>query len=59
MSRSATDDLSFVPPVSLPLAVDFPGGRLTNDGGWCRVAAANADLGLSETLSLAVHHGRS
>jgi hypothetical protein len=40
--------------VELPLTVDFQGGRLTSDGGWCWVAAANADLDLSATLAAAV-----
>ncbi len=34
MSQSATDDPTSAPPVSLPLEVDFQGGRLTRDGGW-------------------------
>jgi hypothetical protein len=54
MTQSATDALVFTPPVALPLTVDFQGGRLTSDGGWCWVAAANADLDLSATLAAAV-----
>ena len=34
MDQSATAALVFAPPVALPLAVDFRGGRLTSDGGW-------------------------
>jgi hypothetical protein len=54
MSQSATDALSFAPPVDLPLTVDFQGGRLTSDGGWCWVATADTDMGLSATLAAAV-----
>jgi hypothetical protein len=54
MVQSATEPLSFAPPVDLPLTVDFQGGRLTSDGGWCWAAEADADLGLSETLAAAV-----
>lgn len=54
MSQSATDVLTFAPPVDLPLTVDFQGGRLTSDGGWCWVAEADADLDLSATLAAAV-----
>lgn len=58
MVQSATAPLVFVPPTGLPLTVDFQGGRLTSDGGWCWVAAADADLGLSETLAAAVRDER-
>ena len=54
MDQSATAALTFVPPVDLPLTVDFQGGRLTSDGGWPWVAEANAALDLSETLAAAV-----
>jgi hypothetical protein len=54
MSQSATAPLVFAPPVDVPLTVDFQGGRLTSDGGWCWVAEADADVGLSETLAAAV-----
>jgi hypothetical protein len=54
MSQSATDPLAFASPVGLPLTVDFQGGRLTSDGGWCWVAEADTDMGLSETLAAAV-----
>lgn len=54
MSQSATAPLVFAPPVGLPLTVDFHGGRLTSDGGWCWVAEADADLRLSATLAAAV-----
>jgi hypothetical protein len=54
MPESATDALVFTPPVTLPLAVDFQGGRLTSDGGWCWVAEADTDMGLSATLAAAV-----
>ena len=46
MTQSATAPLVFAPPARLPLAVDFEGGRLTCDGGWAWVAAADAALGL-------------
>lgn len=65
MDQSATDPLVFTPPTALPLAVDFQGGRLTSDGGWWWVAAADTSLGLSATLAAAVpdrrrrcRHGR-
>jgi hypothetical protein len=54
MSQSATAPLVFTPPVALPLTVDFQGGRLTSDGGWCWVADADTALGLSETLAASV-----
>lgn len=54
MSQSATAPLVFAPPVDLPLTVDFQGGRLTSDGGWCWVAEADADVGLSATLAAVV-----
>ena len=44
MDQSATSSLVFAPPAPLPLAVDFLGGRLTSDGGWCWVAEADAAL---------------
>ncbi len=58
MSQSATDVLTFAPPVGLPLTVDFQGGRLTSDGGWCWVAEADADVGLSESLAAVVPEHR-
>lgn len=54
MPQSATDVLTFAPSVALPLTVDFQGGRLTSDGGWCWVADADTALGLSETLAASV-----
>jgi hypothetical protein len=54
MSQSATVPLVFSSPVALPLAVDFQGGRLTSDGGWCWVSEADAAVSLSETLAAAV-----
>jgi hypothetical protein len=51
MSQFATSPLVFAPPVALPLAVDFQGGRLTSDGGWPWVAEADAALGLSAALA--------
>ena len=54
MDQSATAALAFAPPVSLPLAVDFLGGRLTSDGGWVWVAEADAALGLCATLAAVV-----
>jgi hypothetical protein len=54
MVQFATDTLRFAPPVGLPLTVDFQGGRLTSDGGWCWVAEADADLELSATLAASV-----
>jgi hypothetical protein len=53
MDQSATPALTFAPSVAVPLTVDFQGGRLTSDGGWCWVAKADADLGLSATLAAA------
>ena len=54
MAQSATAALAFAPPASLPLAVDFQGGRLTSDGGWSWVAEADAALGLTAALAAAV-----
>ncbi len=51
MDQSATASLGFAPPVPLPLAVDFRGGRLTSDGGWSWVAEADAALGLTAALA--------
>ena len=51
MAQSATAALSFAPPVGLPLTVDFQGGRLTSDGGWCWVAEADTATDLSATLA--------
>ena len=54
MSQSATAALGFAPPVTVPLVVDFHGGRLTSDGGWTWVAEADQALGLSPALAAAV-----
>jgi hypothetical protein len=54
VDQSALAPLACTPPVSLPLAVDFLGGRLTSDGGWVGVAEADADLGLRATLAAVV-----
>jgi hypothetical protein len=54
MSQSATASLVFAPPALLPLTVDFLGGRLTSDGGWCWVAEADAALGLWAALAAAI-----
>jgi len=51
MVQSAPAPLVFAPPVALPLTVDFQGGRLTSDGGWCWVAEADAATDLSATLA--------
>jgi hypothetical protein len=53
MPQSATvpSALTFAPPARLPLAVDFLGGRLTSDGGWCWVAEADAALDLTACLA--------
>lgn len=58
MDQSATDPLVFSPPVSLPIRVDFQGGRLTSDGGWCWVAEADTALALSATLAQAIPNHR-
>lgn len=58
MSQSATDALVFAPPVALPLTVDFQGGRLTSDGGWCWVADADTAMDLSATLAAVVPEQR-
>src|SRR3954451_18477645 len=54
MNQSATAALTFAPPATLPLAVDFRGGRLTSDGGWSWVAEADAALGVCDALAAAV-----
>jgi Transposase DDE domain group 1 len=51
MNQSATAALVFAPPASLPLVVDFEGGRLTSDGGWAWVAEADQAVGLSAALA--------
>lgn len=58
MVQSATSSLTFAPPVDVPLTVDFQGGRVTSDGGWCWVAEADAATGLSATLAAAVPDDR-
>jgi hypothetical protein len=50
MSQSAT--------TTLPLTVDFLGGRLTSDGGWSWVAEADAVLNLSTTLAASLPEHR-
>jgi hypothetical protein len=54
MDQSAIAPLAFAPPAVLPLTVDFLGGRLTSDGGWCWVAEADAALGLTAALASAL-----
>jgi hypothetical protein len=54
MDQFATATLAFAPPGPLPLTVDFRGGRLTSDGGWCWVAEADAALGLTAALATVV-----
>ena len=51
MNQSATAVLAFAPPIPLPLAVDFQGGRLTSDGGWPWVAEADRAVGLCAALA--------
>lgn len=60
MDQSATEVLTFAPPTGLPLTVDFQGGRLTSDGGWCWVAEADAatDLRAPLAASLPDHRRR-
>jgi hypothetical protein len=50
-SQSATPDPRFAVPASLPLAVDFLGGRLTSDGGLAWLGEADAALGLCDLLA--------
>jgi Transposase DDE domain group 1 len=54
MDQSATTALAFSSPAPLPLTVDFLGGRLTSDGGWCWVAEADVALGLTTALAAAM-----
>ena len=54
MDQCATAPLRFTPPVPLPLAVDFRGGRLTSDGGWPWVAEADHALGLTAALAAVI-----
>jgi Transposase DDE domain group 1 len=54
MPQSATAPLVFAPLDTLPLAVDFHGGRLTSDGGWPWVAEADAALDLCAALAAAI-----
>jgi hypothetical protein len=58
MDQSATAALTFDSPMALPLTVDFQGGRLTSDGGWCWVAEADTAMGLSATLAQAMPMSR-
>jgi hypothetical protein len=51
MLQSATCPLRFAAARTLPLTVDFDGGRLTSDGGLAWVAEADAALGLSAALA--------
>jgi len=54
MNQFATVPLGFGPPATLPLQVDFHGGRLTSDGGWAWVAEADHALGLTATLAAVI-----
>lgn len=54
MPQSATESLSFAVPASLPLEVDFLGGRLTSDGGLPWLAEADEALGLCQTLAAVI-----
>src|SRR4051794_32581372 len=54
MDQSAIAAVVFAPPATLPLAVDFRGGRLTSDGGWPWVAEADDALGLCAALAAAL-----
>jgi hypothetical protein len=59
MPQSATPVISFARPVSLPLEVDFLGGRLTSDGGVPWLAEADAVLGLTATLAAVIPDWRT
>ena len=59
MPQSATGPLTFAPPIPLPLAVDFDGGRLTSDGGVTWVEEADRALGLCAALAAVLPDWRS
>lgn len=54
MPQSATATIPFALPASLPLEVDFLGGRLTSDGGLPWLAEADATLGLTDALAAVI-----
>src|SRR5215211_3122214 len=59
MRQSATGPLRFAEVGSLPLEVDFLGGRLTSDGGLAWLAEADAALGLTAALAAVVPDWRT
>lgn len=59
MSQSATGSLSFPARSSVPLAVDFLGGRLTSDGGLAWIGEADAALGLTASLAAVIPDWRT
>lgn len=59
MPQSATATIPFALPASLPLEVDFLGGRLTSDGGLPWLGAANASLGLTAALAAVIPDWRT
>lgn len=59
MRQSATSPIAFPAHDSLPLEVDFLGGRLTSDGGLPWLAEADAVLGLTATLATVVPDWRT
>ena len=51
MTGCATAKMHSETPAALALEAAFDGGRLTSDGGICRLAEADAQLGLCETIA--------
>lgn len=59
MPQSAISPIAFPDRGSLPLEVDFLGGRLTSDGGLPWLAEADAVLSLTATLAAVIPDWRS
>jgi hypothetical protein len=59
MPQSATPTIAFPGLGSLPLEVDFLGGRLTSDGGLAWIAEADAALNLTSSLAALIPDWRT
>lgn len=59
MRESATGSLRFRAPATIPLDVDFLGGRLTSDGGLAGIAEADAALALTDAFAAVIPDWRT
>ncbi len=59
MIQSATGALRFPVSMTIPLEVDFLGGRLTSDGGLAWIAQADDALGLTTALAAVIPEWRT